>query len=193
MRISRLSLVLSAAALVAVSACNGGGTASPSSSAPTSSAAKVANPLNTDKLKADLCKGLTAAQLQPYTGVIASSKLESEGADSSGCTFHPKNVDSINVGINYFPKLGPADLKAAKAGFPWNEDTTPIDGYYTRHASQAKDQKSGACGTAVAVNDTTSVEVLAQTSNEADPNYAQMCTVSDKLAKQLIENLKAGN
>jgi hypothetical protein len=194
-RIFPITLGISVLALSALTACGGGDNVTQTSSPTTSKNTEppVANPLKTDKLKADMCKGLTPEQLKPYSGAIEETTPKAD-ENSSSCTFHPADGKNATISVHLFPKMGPAALKAAKDNFPWGEAAAPIAGYYAQHVSPGGENgpKSGDCETVAAVSDTASVGVFAVASQPSYQFYTQMCTVSGKLVEQVVANLKAG-
>lgn len=185
--------------LVAIAGCQSGSTTTGSSSSdpapPTSTSAKpaISNPLSTTKFAADTCSGLTDAQIAPYLGSLRS-KTSSPATNGPGCALLPSNYSGPTVGISVVNIAAPSQdlLYQSFSNFPWRQKINSIAGYPAVDGSNADSSQKGDCITAVAVNDTQSVQAQFTATQSSDPNYLKPCTVSEALVAQLIQNIQAG-
>jgi hypothetical protein len=144
------------------------------------------------KVTNDPCSGLTAAQLAPYMGTLQRS-TKSQYNNGTGCLFEPVDGNQPSFSVLAYPSnSGPGTL--TQASFPWQESAGNIAGYPAEHQSQggASGPVTGDCQTMVAVSDQASVAVYM---DDANPNYQYnktACVPTDKLAAELIANIKGG-
>jgi hypothetical protein len=185
--------ILGGVAVLTLAGCNNNpGTAGPapsSTAAATSSAAAITNPLDTSKFKQNLCTALTAAQLAPYMGKVDSTNVENKST-SSACDLFPADGHMANISILYYPNLTASSMIASGANFPYSKNLAPTQGYPTQSTSQGN-PPTGECSTSVAIADHEVVGIEAQ-STSGNPNYNNMCVVSEALAPLLVSNIKAG-
>jgi hypothetical protein len=167
----------------------GGTPTTGSSTATTSSAPAIANPLDTTKLQQNLCGGLTPGQLAPYVGTVRKNNTDNE-AKYSSCQLYPNDTNLVTVGISVFPNLTVSDMIATGANYPYSKNLAPVQGYPAQSASQGN-PPTGECATSVAVADHVVVSIEAQTASKSNQYYNNMCAVSEALAPELISNLKA--
>jgi hypothetical protein len=157
----------------------------------TPSAPPVENPLDVSEVEADPCSGLTPTQLEPYLGAIHNS-TKKVTRNGTVCSFHPVDLNKQGIGFLVFPDIGgPAGM--FRGTFPFKERAGAIAGYPAVHQAQTPDgPRRGECETVVAVSDRAAIAVYPKTITESDPNYKNMCVVSDRLAELAIANLKTG-
>jgi hypothetical protein len=196
-RLARFIAVACGIAVLAVAGCSSKikpGQASPAPSsvpAPTSSVPAIVNPLDTNKLQADPCSGLTAAQLAPYMGPIRT--VERADADNGpGCNWFQEDGHLAGASMHVYPKLaGVNGLYDSGSFFPYFERAGLVGGYPATHSAQGTGpQTSGDCETTVAVAEHGIFGVYVTASNPAYAHYKDMCTVSDALVVAAIDNLK---
>lgn len=185
-------------ALVGLAGCNSGPTTGSTTSdpPPTTSAAprsEISSPLNLSKFAADVCSGLTDAQVTPYTGAINKKSAQS-GTNGPNCAVLPSDTAKPSVGLALENIAAPTQdlLYQTLAQFPWRQKISPIAGYPAADSSTAHDSQSGFCNTNVSLNDQQNVQVQFQDVESSDPYYAKPCTVSEALAAEVIQNIQAG-
>lgn len=194
----RSSVAVAVLCLVGLSvvACSGhteSGQASPSHTASTASNAGISfRPLNLGRI--DACGVLPDSVLHPWMGSVKSRK-PSAGANGPICMIAPVDVDRVSVSVLVYPHLGrqPDQLYASAPQHPYFAKIAPINGYPAVHDAQAHNgPQTGECGTTFSASTEGAVEVYVVTSDERDPHYAAMCTVSDTLAQELITRAPKG-
>ncbi|HWE89539.1 MAG TPA: DUF3558 family protein, partial [Pseudonocardiaceae bacterium] len=149
-------------------------------------------PLDVAKVTNDPCSGLTAAQLAPYMGTLQRS-TKSQYNNGTGCLFEPADGHQAGIGVLVCPSnSGPGTL--TQSGFPWQEPAGDIAGYPAEHQSQggASGPATGDCQTMVAVSNQASLAVYIDDSEPDYKYYTDACTAADKLAAELIANIKGG-
>ena len=185
--------VLGGIAALALAGCTpnttGGSATTASSTTATSNAPAIANPLDTGKLKQNLCVGLTPTQMAPYLGQLRKTEATTK-SEYSGCDLFSTDNNMATLSINLYPNMTPDAMVASGRSFPYSKNLDPIQGYPASESSQAS-PPNGECGTKVTVADHVTVEVAVDQSNTSSPYYNNTCAASDALAALLVGNLKA--
>ena len=186
--------VLGGIAALVLAGCNNnpGGTAGPATStttAATSSAPAIANPLDTTKLQQNLCAGLTPEQVAPYMGQVKNTSTDNQSKYST-CNLYPTDVTQASVSISVYPNLSPSGMIASGKDYPYSKNLGPIQGYPAQDTSQLN-PPNGDCGTAVSVSDNVVVEVSVQQANKSSQYNNNTCAASEALAPLLLGNIKA--
>lgn len=152
----------------------------------------IAGPLDITGVMTDPCSGLTPSQLEPHMGAVGDT-TRSNRRNGPVCSLHPADINRIGVGFLVFPSIGgPAGIRAGT--FPFKEPTNPIAGYPAVHQAQRPNGPvDGECQTIVAVSDKAAIAVYPTTTNRSDPNFSNMCAVSDRLAELAVANLKGSS
>lgn len=192
----RSSVAVAVLCLVGLSAvaCSGHPVSVQVSSSPASSttAAGISFPM-LDLGRLDACGVLPNSVLQPVMGAVKSRK-PSTGATGPACMIAPVDAHRVSVSVLVYPHLGqqPDQLYASAPQHPYFARIT-LDGYPATHDAQAHDgPQTGECGTTFSATPAGAVEVYVVTSDERDPHYTAMCTVSDTLARELITRAPKG-
>jgi len=165
-----------------------------SAPASTPSAAPLVLPAVLDVARIDACTILTDDELRPVTGAIDKRK-PTNPAGGPACLISPADLSRPSVSVLLYPHIGPQPdrLYDSAAHYPYFARTAPISGYPAVHSAQGSDgPQTGECGTAFSASPVDEIEVYVVTTNDADPHYTAMCTMSDQLARDVITNAAKG-
>jgi hypothetical protein len=126
-------------------------------------------------------------------GVIREQETQRD-ARSLACDWYAADGNRNSVSLFIYPETSVAEMYGASLGFSYFDRAGPlISGYPTVRKSQRKNgAQNGDCITEVAVSDRATIAIYAYTVNGDDPNYLNMCSVSDKLVEQAVGNLEPG-
>ena len=171
------------------------GSVSGSASSVTSTTRKsqIADPLDLGKLTANVCGGLTDAQVGPYLGPVGERNPQKEN-NGPVCAILAQGTSGTGLGVGVINIATPNQelLYEAHSIFPWREKISPIAGYPAVDASQGASPTTGDCATDVAVNDEQSLHIQFTAVSPSDHNYSKPCSVSEALMAVLIQNIKSG-
>lgn len=187
-------------ALVWLAGCTASGTptGTPTSSATSTAASttpksEISDPLDLTKFSADICGGLTDAQVAPYLGTVGARKSQqvSNGPD---CAILDQGTSGAGLGVGVVNIATPTQelLYEAQSTSPWRAKISPIAGFPAVDDSQGSGPPTADCSTDVAVNDKQSLHIQFTVTSPTDPNYSKPCTVSEALMALLIQNIKSG-
>lgn len=193
--------VASALATLTLSAgCTASGTPTAGStsitSSPTTSAtpkSEIAEPLDLTKLSANICNGLTDAQVAPYLGTV-DARHPQQVSNGPNCAILTAGTSGAGLGVGVVNIATPTQelLYESDSNFPWRKKISPISGYPTVDGSQADNSTTGDCTTDTAVNNTQSLHVEFTVTSPSDPNYSKPCLVSEAIMAVLVQNIKSG-
>jgi hypothetical protein len=162
---------------------------------PTGSASQISQPLDTAKLEANVCAGLTDGQLIVYMGGIRKKDVQT-GTNGPVCVTFPADAHQPDVSISVQNIPAPTEdaLYDSLQMFPWRQKVDPILGYPAVDSAPGSNAStSGQCETTVAVNDSHTVMVqFSAIMAQSNQYYSKACTASEALAKELVQNLKTG-
>lgn len=187
-------------ALTLVAGCTSSGTptAGPTSSdsAPVTSTtpqSEVTDPLDLTKLAANICGGLTDAQVGQYLGTVGKRNPQ-QVTNGPLCSILDQGTSGAGLGVGVINIATPTQelLYEAQTQFPWRKKISPISGYPSVDASEGTNSTTGDCATDVAVNDKQSLHIQFTVTSSSDPYYSKPCSVSEALMAVLIQNVKSG-
>ncbi|WP_084143285.1 DUF3558 domain-containing protein [Amycolatopsis taiwanensis] len=196
-------------AMLAVSACtqNGGGTPTPSSSAPatgnTASSATpsatggantvpaITNPLDVSKFMADPCLSITSAQAANLTISSQGKRVNIESGES--CTWKYGSNSEWEIGVTYIvPEAnnGLQNLYNLQATVGYGDgyfEPATVDNYPAVYQDISDDRQNGRCQLSVGVNN----QVFFTVSNDG-PKNTDLCKGAGKAANAVVETIKRG-
>lgn len=160
---------------------------------PVESAPLVVAPLDISTLTRQPCVGLTHDQLAPYMGTIREQETQRD-EKSLACDWYADDGNRNSVSLFVYPKTSVAEMYGASLGFSYFDRSGPKIGAYptVRKSQLALGSRYGDCITEVAVSDRASIAIYAYTITKSDPNYLNMCSVSDTLVAHAIDHLRSG-
>lgn len=185
-------------AFVAAVGCGPDSTAPPlatstTGTTPTTPQSQISKPLDISKFTADICSGLTDAQLAPFMAAVGSKDPQTDTYPPI-CTFQPKDPVNAATTIGVQNTAAPTQelVYESLANFPWRQKIDAIASYPAANASTSGNSTGGECETLAAVNAKQALYIQFSDTNTSDQNYAKPCTVSDELMAELIQNIQAG-
>jgi hypothetical protein len=170
----------------------GGGveTSGSRTSAASSGAPHVANPLDTSKFQAVPCTVLDTSNVQSL-GFTAPGQAES---DATGPNCHWNNSEtgvSLDVGFVTANKSGLSALYAKRSSLKLFQPLPDIQGYPAVIYGTIDARSSGTCNVDVGVSDSLNVDVMLQAST--GPLKADPCGTAQKIAGMVMGHLTGGS
>ena len=126
-------------------------------------------------------------------GTIRKQETQRD-AKSLACDWYSVDGHRNSVSLFVYPETSIAEMYGASLGFSYFDRAGPlIDGYpIVRKSQLANGPQNGDCITEVAVANRATIAIYAYTITKSDPNYQNMCSVSDTLVKNAVDNLRPG-
>lgn len=138
------------------------------------------------------CDLLTPDQLAPFA--ISGPGKQEDTEIGPGCVWEPvptRPVARVTVTIASKLRNGLDGVRARKDMYGFFEEAGKINGYPAVHTGSGNGRE-GSCHTRVGVRRDLVVDVYVFWAKLDSPEYRMPCTLSDRLATQLIDNVRSG-
>ncbi|RSM65808.1 DUF3558 domain-containing protein [Amycolatopsis sp. WAC 01376] len=202
----RATLILSAAALAALSACSTptvNGSPTPTSSGPNPGTSnptslppgvpRVEHPIDVTRFKQSPCTALTKTQVEELLGPGAEAKPRDESAGPACAWTVASFTPRVSVIFGSGPDGGTASVYAAKGNaYKLVEPLEPLDGYPVTAYGVIDRRAEGACSVSLGISDTQTIGI-ALTQSQANVGKKDPCDAAREGAVRVLATIRGGN